>query len=166
VPAPLPAPVIRPEPAAAAPPPTPEPPGVDTLDGIERLREELTLRRPMLAAQLAAARFEMVAGELRIALPAGDEMAAQQIQRAANREALDVAVVGIFGAGTRWRLVEAAAAKAVTKAAACEAAEKRTDQAQAVAIADPRVQAVLDIFGGTLRAVGPVPDEADSEENG
>ena len=29
----------------------------------------------------------------------------------------------------------------------------------------PRVQAVLDIFGGTLKSVGPVPDEAESEEN-
>jgi hypothetical protein len=129
------------------------------------LREELTLRRPMLAAQLAAARFEMAAGELRIALPAGDALAAQQVQRAANREALDVAVVAVFGAGTRWRLAEAAAApKTATPAAERETGARRGEPTDAAA-ADPRVQAVLDIFGGTVKSVEP-PDDGELEENG
>jgi len=141
------------------------PPGVDPGEGVERLREELTLRRPMLAAQLAAARFEMAAGELRIALPAGDTLAAQQLQRAANREALDVAVVGIFGAGTRWRLIEGPAApKTATPAAERDSGAQRGAEAETAA-ADPRVQAVLDIFGGTVKSVEP-PDDGELEENG
>jgi len=167
-PAPAPGPATRAEtappaaPAAAAPP---RPPGVDPGEGVERLREELTLRRPMLAAQLAAARFEMAAGELHIALPAGDALAAQQIQRAANREALDVAVVAVFGAGTRWRLTEGpAAAKAATPAAEREAGARRGEPAESAA-ADPRVQAVLDIFGGTVKSV-ETSDDGELEENG
>jgi DNA polymerase-3 subunit gamma/tau len=154
-----PAPVAAPAPAVA-------PAGVDAADGIERLREELSLRRPMLAAQLAAASFEMAAGELRIALPAGDALAAQQLQRAANREALDAAVVGIFGTGTRWRQIERAAPKAPTRPAASESGTRPGEESANAAAADPRVQAVLDIFGGTLKPVGPVVDEAESEENG
>jgi DNA polymerase-3 subunit gamma/tau len=161
------APVAAPVPQLADPAPraAPEPPGVDATSGIERLREELTLRRPMLAAQLAAARFELAGGELRLALPAGDALAAQQIQRAANREALDAAVVGIFGTGTRWRLVEGATAAAPLPPAAREAEQRRRDEARSDAATDPRVQAVLDIFGGTVRSVEPA-DDGELEENG
>lgn len=161
-------PVAAPTPRQAepAPPAAAAPPGVDAIAGIERLREELTLRRPMLAAQLAAAHFEIVGGELRIALPAGDALAAQQIQRAANREALDAAVVGVFGTGTRWRLTEGAAAAAPARPAAREAEQRRRDEARSDAAADPRVQAVLDIFGGTLKSVDPAVDDGELEENG
>lgn len=152
--------------AEPAPPAAPAPPGVDAAAGVERLREELTLRRPMLAAQLVAASFEMAAGELRIALAAGDALAAQQVQRPANREALDAAVVAIFGAGTRWRLVEGAPPPRPRTAAASEAGEKRREEARSDAAADPRVQAVLDIFGGTVKSVEPAADDGELEENG
>jgi DNA polymerase-3 subunit gamma/tau len=135
-----------PDASRAAPPPAPrEEPAAAT--GVTRFREELATRRPILAAQLADARLEHAGGELRIAL-ASDPLAAAQLARPSNRELLDAAVVAAFGAGTRWRLVDAPAAP---PPAPDEQAERELRERAA---ADPGVQAVLDVFGGAVAAVG------------
>jgi DNA polymerase-3 subunit gamma/tau len=167
-----PAPVAEPPAAALAgtpPAPAPEPapgraPVPSATPGLTRLHEELAARRPMLAAHLARARFVWTDGELSIALAAGEEQAARQLARAANRELLDAAVVAAFGAGARWQLVTEPGAPAPAPGAApdAEAAARRAHDARALAAADPAVQAVLDIFGGTIASVAP-PGAPDKE---
>ncbi len=163
-------PVARaPEPAPArsestiAPPPEPAAPATDpppaalaaAPTGLERFREELAIRRPILGAQLARARFEYEAGELRITLAGGEPFAAAQLAREQNRELLDTAVVAAFGAGARWRLLEGPSAPPSDDQLA--ARELRENAARREAETDPQVQALLDIFGGTVAAVSTEP---------
>jgi hypothetical protein len=124
---------------------------------VTRFREELSARRPTLAARLEGATLEFAAGELRIALAGDDDSARVQIERPSNRELLDAALAAAFGAGARWRLVESALAPA-KPAAAPPAAESPAPAA------DPRVQTVLDIFGGSVVSDPAAAGEAPAEE--
>jgi len=164
--APRPAPVAVPTsplaavpPASAPAPPRPAPAG----DAVARFREELSARRPTVAARLAAARLRFAAGELEIALAGDDPFAEAQLARASNRELLDAAVVAAFGAGARWRLVASAARPAAAEADGDPPPATRPGPALPPE-ADPRVQAVLDIFGGSVAAVPAAADEALDEE--
>ncbi|HSM13883.1 MAG TPA: hypothetical protein VLA66_07420, partial [Thermoanaerobaculia bacterium] len=157
-----------PDPPELPEPPSPRPRASGAEGGLERFREELSVRRPMFAAQLAHAGLEFVDGELRISLAASDPLVASQLARPANRELLDGAVVGAFGAGARWRIVDGGRAPAAPDAPSPESLE-RAEQERAAAAADPTVQAVLDIFGGQIAAVEPAApgeDETDPGENG
>ncbi len=135
-------------------------------DGVARFREELSASRPTLAARLEGAELVFADGELRIALADADESARAQVERPSNRELLDAALAAAFGAGARWRLLDSAAPpKPLAKPAAGEPADRSAPAA------DPRVQTVLDIFGGTVvtesaSAVESADDEptTDNEE--
>jgi DNA polymerase III subunit gamma/tau len=151
-PPPADAPAAEPTPAAA-----PDPP----VDALTRFREELSARRPTLAASLDAARLRHADGVLTIEPPADDPVRSKQLERAPNRELLGTVAAAIFGAGTRLRFAAAPAATAATAApaetGAEEAVERREERAPAAD--DPRVQAVLDIFGGTVATAEPADDE-------
>ena len=154
----------RPAPPAAAVPlaPSAQPPSIAraagaTTDALLRFREELSARRPTLAASLGAARLRHADGVLTIELPGDDPLGAKQLERASNRELLGAAAAATFGAGTRLRLVEAPPA-APGDAVAAPAAPSG-DETPSPAADDPRVQAVLDIFGGTVATVEPADDE-------
>ena len=149
-------------PARAADPPPPvarrataaSPATAPAAPGIQRFQDELSARRPTLAAQLARAECAWADGELAIRLPAGDPLAAAQLARPTNRELLDAAVVAAFGAGARWRLLEAPAAPptAAERDAAAELEQSDREERERAA-EEPRVQAVLDIFGGSVGGV-------------
>ena len=153
-----------PVPSAAAAPPAPaaepgraEAPAPASSPGLARFHEELSARRPMLAAHLARARYAWTDGELSIALAASEEQAVRQLARAANRELLDAAVVAAFGAGARWQLLTEPAAPGPAQPSAPDAAAaaRRAQDERERAAADPAVQAVLDIFSGTIASVEP-----------
>ncbi|HEX4956277.1 MAG TPA: DNA polymerase III subunit gamma/tau [Thermoanaerobaculia bacterium] len=167
-PHPAPAPVPRPTPGAAVPQPAPasapaaprsEPPrrteptaAPAATASVARLLEEVSRRRQALAAHLgSASRLEIDNGELLIYLPpTGSEMLARALERDANRQVLDEALAEVAGPGLRWRTV-AAAASTPAPAARTEA----PPPAERAATEHPTVQAVLDIFGGTVATVEP-----------
>ncbi len=158
-PRPVPAPTPRAAPSATAPTPAPpepprraEPAAPAGTASVERLLEEVSRRRQALAAHLASAsRLEIDNGELLIYLPpAGSEMLARALEREANRQVLDGALAEVAGPGLRWRTVAAAATS--TAPAARTAAPPAAERA---ATEHPTVQAVLDIFGGTVATVEP-----------
>jgi DNA polymerase-3 subunit gamma/tau len=153
--APISAPISVPGPASM-PAPAPPPAVVATAaDAIARFRDELSARRPTLAASLAPARLRHEDGALVVELPADDPVAAAQLRRASNRELLGAAAAAAFGAGIRLRLVEAPAAPPAAAAATAEPEPaERSSGAD-----DPRVQAVLDIFGGSVANVAPTDDD-------
>ena len=132
-----------------------------TAAALDRFRNELSARRPTLAAGLEHARLRVEDGQLVIELPEDDPVRAKQLSRASNRELLGAAAVAAFGAGTRLRLVEA---PATTPPPAAEGEDGDsspsldTDHADP-ALDDPRVKAVLDIFGGKAVTVEPSDDE-------
>jgi len=167
-PAPAAAPTPPAAPAAAAPAAAPAAPPREmprATSGLERFQEELAVRRPILGAQLARASCEFVDGELRITLPAGDPFAAAQLGREQNRELLDTVVVAAYGAGARWRLIEGPAAPPTAGETAARHEQQR--QAREEVAGDPQVQALLDIFGGSVAAVrddeGGPPRAGESE---
>ncbi|MCM2270033.1 MAG: hypothetical protein NDJ75_08020, partial [Thermoanaerobaculia bacterium] len=146
-------------PAALAPPvpaATPER-AAASADAMARFRDELSARRPTLAASLEKATLRHEGGALVVELPAGDALGAAQLQRNSNRELLGAAAAEAFGAGIRLRVVEARAAAAPSG----EAAARPESPLRPLPADDPRVQAVLDIFGGS---VAP-PIASDDEEN-
>jgi DNA polymerase-3 subunit gamma/tau len=133
---------------------------------ITRFHDELSARRPTLAAQLASAECEWRDGELSIRLRADDPLAATQLARARNRELLDGAVVAAFGAGARWRLLEPAAGPAPDGGPDDDARRQTDREERERAAEEPRVQAVLDIFGGSVGNVSTAPGAAPDDEPG
>jgi hypothetical protein len=122
---------------------------------VERFQEELAARRPTLAAQLAHADLTVAGNTLEIANGQGDNLVASALARAANRDVLDSAVAAVFGAGARWRPRErAAAARPGNGGAGPQGADPAAaaDAAPGL-VAHPRVQAVLEIFGGSVAGV-------------
>jgi hypothetical protein len=129
---------------------------------VARFFDELALRRPSLAAQLGVAECSFAAGTLEIAYAPGDNLVASSLARPANRGVLDAAVAAVFGAAARWRPRErpglAVAAPAVAKPAA------EPPAAAAAAREHPRVQAVLEIFGGSIAAGEDAAEEPGDPE--
>ena len=155
----VPTPPAEPAAPAPAPAPTPTPAGAEA-PSVARFFEELALRRPTLAAQLGVAECSFDAGLLEIAYAPGDNLVASSLLRPANRSVLDAAVAAVFGAGARWRPREragiAGAPPAVAKPAAAQPA--------AAAREHPRVQAVLEIFGGSIATVADATEEPGEPE--
>jgi DNA polymerase III subunit gamma/tau len=148
------APALRAVAAAAATEPLSEhassPPGValipeDSNDPTAAVLHAVARRRQVLAAHLTEAQALHVDGsELRIYQRPGDGGLAAALQRPGNRSVLDEALAEVCGPGARWRLLDGAGAPAPTTP---------PTPAVTAAAADPKVQAVLDIFGGTIAAV-------------
>ncbi len=109
-------------------------------------------RRQVLAAHLAEAQALHVAGdELQIYRRPGDGSLDGALQRPGNRTVLEEALAEVCGPGARWRLLDGDGAPE---------APAEAEPALTAAAADPQVQAVLDIFGGTIAAV----ERASAEE--
>jgi DNA polymerase III subunit gamma/tau len=148
------APLETPAPATAAPARA-----AASADAMARFRDELSARRPTLAASLEKATLRHEGGALVVELPAGDALGAAQLQRNSNRELLGAAAAEAFGAGIRLRVVVATAPAATAPAG--EATAPKESPLRPLPADDPRVQAVLDIFGGSVAT----PIASDDEEN-
>jgi hypothetical protein len=104
-------------------------------------------RRQVLAAHLGEAQALHVEGnELQIYRRPGDSSLDTALQRPGNRTMLEEALAEVCGPGARWRILDG-------DAGAAAAAPETPAPTLAAAAADPKVQAVLDIFGGTIAAV-------------
>jgi DNA polymerase-3 subunit gamma/tau len=149
-------------PPAAAPPAAPglPPPAAGTGgaapasddERLARLLQAVARRRQVLAAHLGEAqalRFE--GGALVIYQPRGESWLAAALERPGNRGALEEALAEVCGAPL-WRMAEAETAASPTPAPV-------SAPSLAAVAADPTVQAVLDIFGGTVQAVEPRVEE-------
>jgi DNA polymerase-3 subunit gamma/tau len=156
-----PAPPPRPAPVApTAVPPLPPPPAAEA--SVARFFEELSTRRPTLAAQLGVAECSFTDGTFEIAYGAADNLVASALQRATNREVLDAAVAAVFGAAARWR-PRARASDGATPAATVSA-PAAPGAASAAMLEHPRVQAVLEIFGGSIAGVAADNDDSGEPE--
>jgi len=150
-PAPAPAATATIAPVAAASPPT------DSSPDVQRLLQAVERRRQVLRAHLDEAQaLELADGELRIYRPPGDQALPRALERNGNRSALEEALLEVCGPGWRWRLVDGAPPPAPAAP---------SPQVTAAA-ADPSVQAVLDIFGGTISSVerGASIDKSGAED--
>jgi DNA polymerase-3 subunit gamma/tau len=172
--APAPPPIALVEPVAPQPPkpdagsaPTDAPPAATT--GVAAFIEKLVLRRPTLAALFEdPATLAWNDGERTLVVRPVSDFAASSLNR--NREIISSAAVAAFGEGVQVRFAppEARAGSAgspgsdagappVSARAAAHTAERRTQVTE-----HPRVQAVLEIFGG---GVAQVESPAPTDEN-
>ena len=111
-------------------------------------------RRQVLAAHLGEAQaLHVEANELHIFRRPGDSSLDAALQRPGNRTALEEALAEVCGPGARWRILDG-------DTGGTPAADENPAPSLAAAAADPKVQAVLDIFGGTIAAV----ERASAEE--
>jgi len=137
-----------PQPATAAIALVPE----DSSEPAAAVLHAVARRRQVLAAHLAEAQALHVAGdELQIYRRPGDGSLDGALQRPGNRTVLEEALAEVCGPGARWRLLDGDGAPD---------APVEAEPALTAAAADPQVQAVLDIFGGTIAAV----ERASAEE--
>jgi hypothetical protein len=121
-------------------------------------RDAASRRRPALAVHLAAARMAFAGGELRIYFAPDGELHRRALDRPTNRQILEEAAGQIWGpgcrvtVGSRSRDEDAGSASdTMPRGSASGTAEELAREAST----HPTVQAVLDIFGGTVRAVEP-----------
>jgi len=130
-------------PVTTAAPPTPAA-STTTGGGTERLIEELGRRKQFLAAHLAEAEsLELSDNRLVIAVPADDTWLEDSLQRDSNRKALEEAIVQVWGEGVTWSLKSSGKPSAPTARSQGGATEDDI-------MSDPGVQAVLELFGGTV----------------
>ncbi|HEV8632379.1 MAG TPA: hypothetical protein VGV61_18840, partial [Thermoanaerobaculia bacterium] len=114
-----------------------------TGDRLGAVLQAIARRRQVLAAHLAEAQSLRLEGdELHIYQPPGDPWLAAALERAGNRSALEEALAEVCGPGLRWRVLVAETAPLPPAASPSPALA-----------ADPTVQAVLDIFDGTIQTV-------------
>jgi DNA polymerase-3 subunit gamma/tau len=149
--APAPAPAQRPPAVALAPSSAPAAPATPRLssDPKEALLELVSQRKQPLAARLRDCReLRFEGGELQVVIPRGDAWLREALDRAQNREILDAAVGQVWGAGSRWHIVEEAA-PAKRPAAAAALASPALDH--------PVVQSALDLFAGTIESIEERP---------
>ncbi len=122
-------------------------------DPIRAFREEVSSRRQPLAAHLEAAeRLTYDGGELLIYLPPPPEgeTARRALERPANRVILEESAARIWGPGTKWRIADAPRRTVV-------APEPATPVVSREIAEHPTVQAVLEIFGGSLDTASTHP---------
>ncbi len=123
----------------------------DSSDPTVAVLHAVARRRQLLAAHLEEAQALHVSdGELQIFRRPGDPSLDVALQRPGNRAVLEEALTEVCGPGARWRILDGVGAPAPAAA---------PEPALAAAAADPKVQAVLDIFGGTIAAVERVGAE-------
>ena len=114
-------------------------------DPVPRLMQAIARRRQVLAAHLGEAQaLRLEDGELRIYQAPGEAWLGAALERPGNRAALEESLAEVCGGTPRWRIVVGEQPPAPAPTAT---------PALAAAAADPAVQAVLDIFGGTISAV-------------
>jgi hypothetical protein len=136
--APAPASAVTPIATLGAAPPADE-------DPVPRVLQAVARRRQVLAAHLGEAQALRFADrELRIYQAPGESWLAAALERPGNRTALEESLAEVCGNGAGWRVV---VGEAPRPAAAADA------PGDATSASDPAVQAVLDIFGGSIQAV-------------
>lgn len=165
-------PIADPEPRASSPGPqvpgpesrasTPEPEETSALSkdpAIARLLQEINRRKAALAAHLQEAlQLKVANGTLEIHTRAGSSWLSTRLNKDSNKTALEASIEAALGPGVGWQLIESdAPAHSPTRAAEPESGAAA--EADAEAINNPTVQAVLDIFGGTVERV----DDSDKE---
>ncbi|MCB1055861.1 MAG: DNA polymerase III subunit gamma/tau [Acidobacteria bacterium] len=127
-------------------PPVAATPQLGGADALQRFLDAVTTKKQPLGVRLRAAldlRFED--GALSVEVPRGDTSLAKALERDTNLRVLEDALAAVWGAGSAWRIHEVDAPAA--------SAEETTDDEPAVdaeTAGDPRVQTVLDIFGGKV----------------
>ena len=126
-------------------PPSPKPTGSG--DRIASFRALLSTRRPPLAALFETANLTFVDDQLRIQPLAGDSLLASALRRKNNVALLEEILRNTWGDGTTWSLRETGKTDVPVQDARPE------DGALKEAHDDPTVQAVLDIFGGSIQSV-------------
>ncbi|HZI64713.1 MAG TPA: DNA polymerase III subunit gamma/tau [Thermoanaerobaculia bacterium] len=150
-PAPVPATV---SPASPVPAPVASEPAAEPADDDPRVvafRHAVARRKQAVAAYLDHAQaLRFADGELSVETPRGDHILADALARGGNRQVFEEALAEVFGPAARFRLREA-------EPPAPPAARPERPEA-AAAIANPAVQAMLQIFGGTAQVEGP-PEE-------
>jgi hypothetical protein len=105
-------------------------------------------RKQPLAARLRDCRdLRFEAGALAVVIPRGDAWLREALDRAQNRAILDAAVGQVWGAGSRWHIVE----EAVTPKSSAPVA------VQSPVLGHPVVQSALDLFAGTIETVEESP---------
>ena len=100
-------------------------------------------KQPFLVRLRGAETLELEGGVLKIS---GHASLGKALERDTNRNVLDDAVKETWGDDATWTFVETAAAPAPSR-------PDEPEQPPADASQDPRVQQVLDIFGGTVERV-------------
>jgi hypothetical protein len=87
--------------------------------------------------------LQFIDGELRIEAPAGDTWLRDRLSRESNRTVLEESLASTWGPDAHWRLLEP------TDTPQPDRANDETSPG----LEDPRVQAVLDIFGGSVQSI-------------
>jgi len=126
---------------------------------VSALKEEISRRKPSLNGHLETAeKIVLEDGVLLIYLSpgSGGDLARQALERAASRQILDAAVAAVWGPEIRWRALPG---KGDTTPAGGEGSRAETVAGVEDLSSHPTVQAVLDIFGGTVETIAPRPSE-------
>ena len=112
--------------------------------------ERVSRRKQSLAAHLSEAQaLEIENGVLTIYTPPGDTWLEDTLSRPSNVKLLEGALHAVWGPGITWKLAPGSAEAAVEPEEQPAATDRKIDDA----LEDPRVQTVLDIFGGSVESV-------------
>jgi DNA polymerase-3 subunit gamma/tau len=131
------------EPRAESSSPSPAS-AADVTSSVEDFLQQVSRRKQLLAAHLSGAhRLQFIDGELRIEAPAGDTWLRDRLSRESNRTVLEESLASTWGPDAHWRLLEPTDTPQPDRA---------TDETSP-GLEDPRVQAVLDIFGGSVQSI-------------
>ena len=124
----------------------------DGQDPKQAFLELISKRKQSLAAHLSEAQaLEVEEGVLKIFTPPGDSWLQTTLARPTNARLLEESIAAVWGPGVSWRL---AAGDPEVVAARQAAEEKQAEDPNVeAALEDPRVQTVLDIFGGSIESV-------------
>lgn len=121
------------------------------LDAPARFLAAVGRNRQALAAHLKGANSLIFSdGVLKISVPPGDTWLRDRLDRPSNRKTMEEALTATWNAKARWKIIEEEPLEPEPENASAQASEE--------AAMDPRVQTVLEIFGGSAEAVGP-PNE-------
>lgn len=129
------------------------PPGgagnADSPEAHARFLATVGRHRQALAAHLSGANsLSYTAGVLRISVPTGDTWLRDRLERVPNRKTLEEALAATWGNEASWKIVEEDLLEPEQKTAEAKATER--------VLEDPRVQTVLEIFGGSVESVEPL----------
>ncbi len=108
--------------------------------------------RQALAAHLSGAKsLQFHDRTLEISVPSGDTWLRERLAKEANRLTLEEALRATWGEGSGWKLIEDESASSKNTKGKPESTSGVT--ADDKVLDDPRVQTVLEIFGGSVESV-------------
>lgn len=134
------------DPAAA---PGVDPPSGEPREPLASFLAAVGRNRQSLAAHLSGANsLDFRDGVLEISVPRGDTWLHDRLERPANRRVLEEAMAKTWNSQATWKIVE--------KDLPRSAPQTEVEDASREALDDPRVQTVLEIFGGSVESVEPL----------